>query len=178
MNEDVPNWVDIVKNIDPVLEITGSKSLTSHISALAYLPAVLFGLEVRHAHRGRPLREAQEVAAGFEQARDLGAHLLELVRDRPDRAEQRVDAALVDHAVENAVTERLHLLHVHHLVLKVTLLPPTSEGLRIDALNTDEEIERRARSEYNLIRPDEEAYAVLPPPRSEYPVPGIWPFAD
>ena len=49
---------------------------------------------------------------------------------------------------------------------------------RIDALNTDEEIERRARSEYSLIRPDEEAYAVLPPPRSEYPVPGIWPFAD
>ena len=47
---------------------------------------------------------------------------------------------------------------------------------RIDALNTDEEIERRARSDYNLIRPDEEAYAVLPPPRTEHQVPGIWPF--
>ena len=36
--------------------------------------------------------------------------------------------------------------------------------LLIDALNTDEEIERRAREEYNLVRPEEEAYAVLPPP--------------
>jgi len=49
---------------------------------------------------------------------------------------------------------------------------------RIDALNTDEEIERRARSDYNLIRPDEEAYAVLPPPRTEHQVPGIWPFGN
>ena len=49
---------------------------------------------------------------------------------------------------------------------------------RIDALNTDEEIERRARSDYNLVMPDEEAYAVLPPPRVEQPVPGIWPFGD
>ena len=49
---------------------------------------------------------------------------------------------------------------------------------RIDALNTDEEIERRARSDYNLIRPDEEPYAVLPPPRTEHQVPGIWPFGN
>jgi len=49
---------------------------------------------------------------------------------------------------------------------------------RIDALNTDEEIERRARSDYNLIMPDEEAYLVHPPPRVEHPVPGIWPFGD
>ena len=47
---------------------------------------------------------------------------------------------------------------------------------RIDALNTDEEIERRARSDYNLVMPDEEAYAVSPPPRVEHPVPGGWPF--
>ena len=49
---------------------------------------------------------------------------------------------------------------------------------RIDALNTDEEIERRARSDYNLVMPDEEAYAVVPPPRVEHPVPGSWPFGD
>ncbi len=35
---------------------------------------------------------------------------------------------------------------------------------RILDLQTDEEIERIARSEYNLVYPDEEAYAVLPPP--------------
>ena len=49
---------------------------------------------------------------------------------------------------------------------------------RIDALNTDEEIERRARADYNLVRPDEEAYAVLPPPKVNRGVIGVWPFAD
>jgi len=48
---------------------------------------------------------------------------------------------------------------------------------RIDALNTDEEIERRARAEYNLVRPDEEAYAVLPPPSAHRGITGVWPFA-
>ena len=48
--------------------------------------------------------------------------------------------------------------------------------LRVDALNTDEEIERRARAEYNLVRFDEEAYAVLPPPDEVVVFPGIWPF--
>ena len=49
---------------------------------------------------------------------------------------------------------------------------------RIDALNTDEEIERRARAEYNLVRPDEEAYAVLPPPPADRGITGVWPFAN
>ena len=49
---------------------------------------------------------------------------------------------------------------------------------RIDALNTDEEIERRARAEYNLVRPDEEAYAVLPPPSADRGITAVWPFAD
>lgn len=62
-------------------------------------------------------------------------------------------------------------------VLEVEALNSGYED-RIDALNTDEEIERRARSDYNLVLPDEEAYAVLPPPRVERAVPGIWPFGD
>ena len=49
---------------------------------------------------------------------------------------------------------------------------------RIDALNTDVEIERRARDEYNLVRPDEEAYAVLPPPPTDRKIAGVWPFTD
>ena len=48
--------------------------------------------------------------------------------------------------------------------------------LQIDALNTDEEIERRAREEYNLVRPEEEAYAVLPPPPAAHRIEGVWPF--
>ena len=49
---------------------------------------------------------------------------------------------------------------------------------RIDALNTDEEIERRARAEYNLVRPGEDAYAVLPPPSAARGITSVWPFAD
>ena len=49
---------------------------------------------------------------------------------------------------------------------------------RVDALDTDEEIERLAREEYGLVRPDEEAYAIQPDPAVEAEVPGIWPFDD
>ncbi|MEC8947999.1 MAG: septum formation initiator family protein [Actinomycetota bacterium] len=49
---------------------------------------------------------------------------------------------------------------------------------RIDALGTDDEVERLAREDYGLIRPDEEAYAVAPSPRSELGIPGVWPFGD
>ncbi|MBV8981923.1 MAG: septum formation initiator family protein [Acidimicrobiia bacterium] len=33
---------------------------------------------------------------------------------------------------------------------------------RIQTLNTDAEVERLAREQYNLVRPGEEAYAILP----------------
>jgi cell division protein FtsB len=39
---------------------------------------------------------------------------------------------------------------------------------RVQKLNTDAEIERIAREQYNLVRPGEEAYAILPAPQ---PVP-------
>ncbi|MDP9404873.1 MAG: septum formation initiator family protein [Actinomycetota bacterium] len=41
---------------------------------------------------------------------------------------------------------------------------------RVQRLNTDAEIERLAREQYNLVRPGEEAYAILPspsPPRAQ-----------
>jgi cell division protein FtsB len=49
---------------------------------------------------------------------------------------------------------------------------------QVDALGTDAEIERIARSEYSLVYPGEEAYAVLPPPDTGPRVPAIWPFND
>ncbi len=49
---------------------------------------------------------------------------------------------------------------------------------RVDALNTPEEIERIARAEYNLVKPGEETYAILPPRRSASAVPSVWPFGD
>lgn len=35
---------------------------------------------------------------------------------------------------------------------------------RVEALQSDEEIERLAREQYNLVKPGEEAYALLPAP--------------
>ncbi len=42
---------------------------------------------------------------------------------------------------------------------------------RVDRLNTDAEIERLAREQYNLVRPGEEAYAILPPAAPSVPEP-------
>ena len=43
-------------------------------------------------------------------------------------------------------------------------------------LNSDAEIETLAREKYNLVRPGEEAYAILPPPPPKVAVPPVWPF--
>lgn len=54
---------------------------------------------------------------------------------------------------------------------------------RVQLLNTDAEIERLAREQYNLVRPGEEAYAILPappaprraaPPSDGPDEPGLW----
>ena len=40
---------------------------------------------------------------------------------------------------------------------------------RVEQLHTDTEIERLAREQYNLVRPGEEAYAILPGPADPEP---------
>ena len=40
---------------------------------------------------------------------------------------------------------------------------------RAEELQRDSEIERLAREQYNLVKPGEEAYAVLPPPVADRP---------
>ncbi|MFL6204106.1 MAG: FtsB family cell division protein [Acidimicrobiales bacterium] len=47
---------------------------------------------------------------------------------------------------------------------------------RIERLKTQEEVERLAREQYNLVFPGEEAYAVLPAPLPELTLPTVWPF--
>jgi cell division protein FtsB len=47
---------------------------------------------------------------------------------------------------------------------------------RVDQLQTDEEIEAIARSEYQLVKPGEETYEVLPPPEEPVQLPEGWPF--
>lgn len=49
---------------------------------------------------------------------------------------------------------------------------------RVEALGTDEEVERLARERHNLGRPGEEVYAILPAPPAPPPVPDAWPFRD
>ena len=45
-------------------------------------------------------------------------------------------------------------------------------------LNTDSEIERLAREQYNLVRPGEQAFAILPAPPPPIELPPVWPFTN
>jgi cell division protein FtsB len=47
---------------------------------------------------------------------------------------------------------------------------------RVKALDTDAEIERIAREQYNYVLPGEEAYAILPAPPAPIALPHVWPF--
>ena len=64
------------------------------------------------------------------------------------------------------------------LLVELAEIEELNESYRvsIDALKTDEEIERIARSEYNLVKPHEEAYYVVPVSSEDIEIPGIWPF--
>jgi cell division protein FtsB len=57
---------------------------------------------------------------------------------------------------------------------RLTVLREQNEALegRVRVLGTDEEIERLAREQYNLVRPGEEAYALLPPAAPTTAAPG------
>jgi cell division protein FtsB len=54
---------------------------------------------------------------------------------------------------------------------KLQILSAENEKLgdRVEQLHTDSEIERLAREQYNLVRPGEEAYAILPGPADPEP---------
>lgn len=49
---------------------------------------------------------------------------------------------------------------------------------RVAELDTDAEIELIARSQYGLVLPGEEAYAVLPAPERPVDLPSVWPFGE
>lgn len=49
---------------------------------------------------------------------------------------------------------------------------------RVTELDSDEQIEEIARSQYGLVRPGEEAYAVLPAPEKPVELPSLWPFGE
>ena len=45
-------------------------------------------------------------------------------------------------------------------------------------LNTDSEIERLAREQYNFVHPGEQAFAILPAPPAPIQLPPVWPFTS
>jgi cell division protein FtsB len=47
---------------------------------------------------------------------------------------------------------------------------------QVQDLNSDTEIEKLAREKYNLVRPGEDAFAILPSPPLPVAVPRVWPF--
>jgi len=61
--------------------------------------------------------------------------------------------------------ERLHLLNEQNAELQK----------RAEALQTPEEVERVAREQYNLVKPGEKVFTVLPEPASTE-LPSGWPF--
>ena len=54
---------------------------------------------------------------------------------------------------------------------KIAVLTSENQKLaaKVERLHTDAEIERLAREQYNLVRPGEEAYAILPGPADPDP---------
>ncbi len=64
--------------------------------------------------------------------------------------------------------------------LELAELEAANEALseRVAELGTVGEIERIARRDHGLIRPGEEAYAVLPPAPAPIRLPPAWPFAQ
>jgi cell division protein FtsB len=63
---------------------------------------------------------------------------------------------------------------------RVEVLSKENEELsgRVKRLHTDAEIERLAREQYDLVKPGEEAYAILPAPESDEPKPEPAPVED
>lgn len=49
---------------------------------------------------------------------------------------------------------------------------------RLDDLDDDAEIEALARSQFGLVKPGEELYAVFPAPEPPVDLPQMWPFGD
>lgn len=49
---------------------------------------------------------------------------------------------------------------------------------RLGELDSDDEIEELARSQFGLVLPGEEAYAVLPAPEPPVDLPTMWPYGN
>ncbi len=70
--------------------------------------------------------------------------------------------------VNATVAQRRHDAELRAELARLTAERAALEG-RVEALQTDAEIERLARLEHQLVKPGEEAYAILPSPPPSRP---------
>lgn len=85
-----------------------------------------------------------------------------------------VGAALVVFLVAGVFPTRTYLHQRDEIATaedKVQVLTAENAKLaqQVERLHTDSEVERLAREQYNLVRPGEEAYAILPGPADPEP---------
>jgi cell division protein FtsB len=68
---------------------------------------------------------------------------------------------------------------IHKAERRLSSLDRENQRLATQArrLSTPDEIERLARGQYGLVRPGEQAYAILPAPKPPIGLPELWPFA-
>ena len=77
--------------------------------------------------------------------------------------------------VRTYLAQRASLSRAHQQ-LSVLQQQNTALEQQVNGLNTDTEIEKLAREYFNLVRPGEESYNVLPAPPPAIDVPAVWPF--
>ena len=67
---------------------------------------------------------------------------------------------------------------VHQAQRRIDAIDRENQRLQRQArrLTTPDEIERLARAQYGLVRPGEQAYAILPAPKASIGLPELWPF--
>jgi cell division protein FtsB len=67
---------------------------------------------------------------------------------------------------------------LHQAQRQIDVLKHQNDKLadQVQQLNTDSEIERLAREQYNLVAPGEQSFAILPAPPAPIQIPAVWPF--
>lgn len=99
------------------------------------------------------------VVLPFLVALALFAGLVAFVFPTTTWLDQRAEAAELEETLAVLTAEQIHLRE------------------DIARMRTDDEIERIARRDFNLVFPGEEAYALLPAPATPVEIPTSWPFS-
>jgi len=137
----------------------------------------LFGVWRRSARRASP--DATTTGAATARTDSRPAR-----RQRSFVSRLMIPAAVVVIAVAVslvAVPTRAHLDRTSQIAeaevqLAELVRSNQADERRLEAMDTDAELERLARKDFGLAMPGEEVYRVLPAPRDPLPIPQGWPF--